>query len=552
MEKCSTNTTATMPLPSAGAPVLAMLAAMAATIVLLLVFLRRQSSKTTPFKHAGLPPGPAGLPVLGNMHQMLANKPVFRWLHRLLEDFGGEIVCVRLGPVHVVVVACPATAREVLRKNDAVFADRPSTFAAESFSVGYRSASISPYGDQWRKMRRVLTAEVLSPATEHRLRGAREEEADHMLRWVHAQCNAGGVIDVRHVARHFCGNLIRRLTLGRRHFRDQPPDAVGAPGPDEEEHVDALFAVLGYLDAFAVSDYFPALVGLDLDGHEKVIRDVMRTLNRLHDPVIEERVEEWRLLRKAGERRDVADFLDVLASLDGAGGRPLLTVEEIKAQAIDVMIASVDNPSNAVEWALAEMMNKPELMRKAMEELDAVVGRDRLVQEPDLRSLNYLKACIREAFRLHPYHPFNPPRVAMAGTTVAGYSIPRGSQVVLSRVALGRNPRVWADPLEFRPERHLTGDDAAVALSEPELRFVSFSAGRRGCPGVALGTLFTVMLFARLLQGFTWSVPPGVDGVELRETQASLVLAEPLRLRAKPRLPAHLYGPGYECSSRQL
>nr|BAK06438.1 predicted protein [Hordeum vulgare subsp. vulgare] len=333
MEKCSTNTTATMPLPSA-APVLAMLAAMAATIVLLLVFLRRQSSKTTPFKHAGLPPGPAGLPVLGNMHQMLANKPVFRWLHRLLEDFGGEIVCVRLGPVHVVVVACPATAREVLRKNDAVFADRPSTFAAESFSVGYRSASISPYGDQWRKMRRVLTAEVLSPATEHRLRGAREEEADHMLRWVHAQCNAGGVIDVRHVARHFCGNLIRRLTLGRRHFRDQPPDAVGAPGPDEEEHVDALFAVLGYLDAFAVSDYFPALVGLDLDGHEKVIRDVMRTLNRLHDPVIEERVEEWRLLRKAGERRDVADFLDVLASLDGAGGRPLLTVEEIKAQAI--------------------------------------------------------------------------------------------------------------------------------------------------------------------------------------------------------------------------
>uniref|UniRef100_A0A453L5T6 Tyrosine N-monooxygenase n=1 Tax=Aegilops tauschii subsp. strangulata TaxID=200361 RepID=A0A453L5T6_AEGTS len=328
------NATATMPLVNAGAPALAMLAATAATIVLLLAFLRRQSSKTTLSRRGGLPPGPAGLPVLGNMHQMLANKPVFRWLHRLLEHAGGEIVRVRLGPVHVVVVACPAMAREVLRKNDAVFADRPTTFAAESFSVGYRSASISPYGDQWRKMRRVLTAEVLSPATEHRLRGAREEEADHMLRWVHAQCNACGIIDVRHLARHFCGNLIRRLTLGRRHFRDQQPDAVGAPGPDEEEHVDALFAVLSYLDAFAVSDYFPALVGLDLDGHEKVIRGVMRTLNRLHDPVIEERVEEWRLLRKAGERRDVADFLDVLASLDGAGGRPLLTVEEIKAQAI--------------------------------------------------------------------------------------------------------------------------------------------------------------------------------------------------------------------------
>jgi phenylalanine N-monooxygenase len=222
------------------------------------------------------------------------------------------------------------------------------------------------------------------------------------------------------------------------------------------------------------------------------------------------------------------------------------------------MIASVDNPSNAVEWALAEMANKPEIMGKAMAELDSVVGRDRLVQEADLRSLNYLKACIREAFRLHPYHPFNPPRVAMADTTVAGYSIPRGSQVMLSRVGLGRNPKVWDDPLEFRPERHLSGDgdgDAAAAtvgLGEPELRFVSFSTGRRGCPGISLGTLITVMLFARLLQGFTWSMPPGVGRVELREAETSLVMAEPLRLQAEPRLPAHLYEAKYHGSAREL
>lgn len=104
------------------------------------------------------------------------------------------------------------------------------------------------------------------------------------------------------------------------------------------------------------------------------------------------------------------------------------------------MIATVDNPSNAVEWALAEMMNKPEVMRKAIDELDRVVGRDRLVQESDVRGLNYLKACIREAFRLHPYHPFNPPRVAMADTSIAGYSIPMGSQIILSRVGSGGTP----------------------------------------------------------------------------------------------------------------
>ncbi|EAZ27538.1 hypothetical protein OsJ_11492 [Oryza sativa Japonica Group] len=446
-------------------------------------------------------------------------------------------------------------AREVLRKNDAVFADRPTTFAAESFSVGYRSASISPHGDQWRKMRRVLTAEILSPATEHRLRGARGEEADHLVRYVLVRCGRdGAAVDVRHVARHFCGNVIRRLTLGRRHFREPRADDEDAaePGRDEAEHVDALFATLNYLDAFCVSDYFPALVGLDLDGQEKVIKKVMRTLNRLHDPVVEERVEEWRLLRKAGERRDVADFLDVLASLDDAAGRPLLTVEEIKAQTIDIMIATVDNPSNAVEWALAEMMNKPEVMRKAMDELDTVVGRDRLVQESDVRDLNYLKACIREAFRLHPYHPFNPPRVAMADTTIAGYTIPKGSQVILSRVGLGRNPRVWDEPARVpagaspvavpcrRPWRRRRGG----AHGGRSCGSCRSAPGRRGCPGVSLGTLITVTLFARLLQGFEWSKPAGVERVELREEAASLVLAQPLVLQATPRLAAHLYGAG--------
>lgn len=81
------------------------------------------------------------------------------------------------------------------------------------------------------------------------------------------------------------------------------------------------------------------------------------------------------------------------------------------------MFGSVVYPSNTVEWALAEMMNKPDVIRKAMEELDSFVGKERLVQESDICSLNYLKSCIRETFRLHlAYHAINAPRVAMEDT----------------------------------------------------------------------------------------------------------------------------------------
>uniref|UniRef100_A0ACD5Y9K1 Uncharacterized protein n=1 Tax=Avena sativa TaxID=4498 RepID=A0ACD5Y9K1_AVESA len=202
-----------------------------------------------------------------------------------------------------------------------------------------------------------------------------------------------------------------------------------------------------------------------------------------------------------------------------------------------MMLATIDNPSNAVEWALAEMMNKPEVMQKAMDELDDVIGKDRLVEESDIPRLNYLKSCIREAFRLHPYHALNVPHVAMTDTTVAGYTIPKNSHIILSRLGLGRNPNIWNEPLEFRPERHL--NMANVVLTEPGLRFISFSSGRRGCPGISLGTSVTMMLFARMLHGFTWTKP--ARALSLQEGNATLSLAEPLVLHAKPRLATHLY-----------
>ncbi|KAJ1698725.1 hypothetical protein LUZ63_007237 [Rhynchospora breviuscula] len=449
-----------------------------------------------------------------------------------------DIACVRFGDVHVIPVVSPKIALEVLRKMDATFASRPTSFAAYRFSRGYKSAVLSPYGDQWKKMRKILMSQIVCPKRHDFFLEMRTEEADHLFNYVYNKAKSYEPVDIRVVTRHYCGNLIRRLMLSKRYFGKPTHD--GGPGLDEIEHVNALFNSLEYLYAFSISDYFPQLIGLNLDGHETIIKATSETLKKFHDPIIDERVRLWRE-NKGSVHQEPKDFLDILIMFRDREGRPLLTSDEIKAQSSEIMMAAVDNPSNSVEWILAEMMGNPTIIQNAVDEIDHIVGKERLVQEADIPHLNYLKACIREAFRLHPVAPFVVPHVAIEDTNLAGYLIPIGSHVLLSRLGLGRNPEIWHEPLKFKPERHLDGRNSELVLTEPDMRFISFSAGRRGCIAQTLGTVMTVMLLARLLQGFFWSLPEGLSTIDLAESDKNLYLAKPLVLQAQPRLPLNMY-----------
>ncbi|KAK8468647.1 hypothetical protein PHAVU_006G078800 [Phaseolus vulgaris] len=418
-----------------------------------------------------LPPGPKPWPIVGNLPELLAKKPAYKWIHNLMKEMNTEIACIRLGNAYVIPVTSPTIATEFLRKQDCKMVND----------------------------------------------------------------GISGLVNVRTAARHYCGNLIRKITFNARYFGEARED--GGPGFEEVEHVDSIFDLLNYIYSFSVSDYMPCLRALDLDGHEKKVKEALSIIKKYHDPIVQQRIKQW----NDGLKVDEEDWLDVLISLKDSNNNPSLTLEEINAQIIELMLATVDNPSNAFEWALAEMINQPELLHRAVEELDSVVGKDRMVQESDIPKLNYVKACAKEAFRLHPIAPFIPPHVSMSDTMVGNYFIPKGSHVLLSRQELGRNPKVWNEPYKFKPERHLKSDGDDVVLTEPNLKLISFSTGRRGCPGVMLGTTMTVMLFARLLHGFTWTAPPNVSTINLSESDHDILLAQPLLAVAHPRLPPQLY-----------
>ncbi|KAH7542138.1 hypothetical protein FEM48_Zijuj02G0041500 [Ziziphus jujuba var. spinosa] len=350
-------------------------------------------------------------------------------------------------------------------------------------------------------MTRVLIHDLFNHSKTQWLLEKRNEEADNLVRYLYNLCSNGGsegkVVNVRTAAQHYWGSVMRRMMFNLRFYGKGNED--GGPGVEEQENVSALYTMLLHLYAFSVADYLPWLRVFDLGEHEKKVKEAMEVLKKYQEVIVNERVQLWR----EGRRKEAEDLHDVFITLKDEIGNLVLSDEEIKAQITqEILPATVDNPANAAEWALS-------------------------IDQNNLKK--------QKALRLHPVAPFNLPDLSVSDCVVAGYFIPKGSRILLSRLGLGRNPKVWEDPFRFDPERRLKEGVAnqQVSLAEPELRFITFTIGRRSCLGGWRGSTITVMLF---IQGFTWSMPPGVEKIDLTEAN-SLLKEIPLHALAKPRLP---------------
>ena len=198
------------------------------------------------------------------------------------------------------------------------------------------------------------------------------------------------------------------------------------------------------------------------------------------------------------------------------------------------------------EWAMSELLRRPDAMASATDELDRVVGRGRWVTERDLPDLPYIDAVVKETLRLHPVGPLLVPHHAREDTVVAGYDVPAGARVLVNVWAIARDPASWPDaPGAFRPERFLGGGaSAGVDVRGAHFELLPFGAGRRICPAYDLAMKLVAAGVASMVQGFAWRLPDGVapEDVSMEEHFGlSTRRKVPLVAVAEPRLPAHLY-----------
>ncbi|KAF5180074.1 Cytochrome p450 [Thalictrum thalictroides] len=210
-----------------------------------------------------------------------------------------------------------------------------------------------------------------------------------------------------------------------------------------------------------------------------------------------------------------------------------LTRENIKAVIIDLFVAGTDTSAKTMEWAFAELINHPHIFQKAREEIDSVVGKNRLVKESDIPNLPYLQAIVKETHRLHPPGPLLARR-ATEYCKVGEYDIAKNTRLLVNVWAIGRDVKHWENPLEFRPNRFLTEEGSLKSQLDVRghhYQLLPFGSGQRGCPGISLALQSVQTTLAILIQCFDLRVADGKGAtVDMIEAPGILLTkANPLR-----------------------
>lgn len=196
--------------------------------------------------------------------------------------------------------------------------------------------------------------------------------------------------------------------------------------------------------------------------------------------------------------------------------------DNIKALALDLLVASYETSTVSIEWALSELLRNPRVMKNLQHELENVVGMDRMVEESDLPKLKYLNMIIMEILRLYPGGIFIP-RESTKDVVVDGYFIEKKSRVMVNLWAIGRDSKTWSENVDadvFYPERFLKDDvDLDMLLQGNDFRVIAFGSGRRKCPGMQMGMSMIRLVLAQLVHCFDWELPYGISPCELDMTE---------------------------------
>lgn len=396
-----------------------------------------------------MPPGPRPLPLIGNVHQIPKEYP-WRGFADLFRKHG-PLITMQFGFQKAVMIGSLEAARDLLDKRSAIYSSRPrAPMIQECISRNFRILFL-PYGDRWRAYHK-LHASVLNVRVSDMYRPLHDLESRQLLLEL-SEPDAG-----ERFAQYFfrySASLVYSLAYGIRLARGDEPELKVA---DQVMHeLNQVFLHTWLVDIIPWANVLP-----------RALAPWKRTADRMHK-------FESNFLRglvESAEKKPGWNWSKNMWAMKE--GKNMSSIE--LGYILGVLYeAGSDTTAIALSVFVMAMVLYPQVARKAQDEIDRVVGPERMPTFDDLENLPYIHAIVKEVLRWRPVIPGGIPHAVTEDDEYAGYHIPKGTVIIPNLWAMAMDPQVFEHPQEFSPERW---------IENPDMPLFPFGFGRRVCPGM--------------------------------------------------------------------
>ncbi|KAL7277161.1 hypothetical protein ACG7TL_009007 [Trametes sanguinea] len=414
------------------------------------------------FRTRPLPPGPPGLPILGNVFDIPKQ---YSWLaYRNLAAQYGDVLCMQALGHTLVIVSSVNAAIDLFEKRSAIYSDRPASVLAQM--IGWtRNLAFKRYDDEWRRMRRLFWHHF-QPSAVVQYRPVQQREARSLLQaLLEDQRDLCGQIKLS-----FCRALLN-ATYGL------PEKDVTHRYVELLEQSDANISEAFNPGAFFV-EFMPWLRHIPSwfpgTGWQRKVKEWNAQATGVFEEPYRAGIDAMRL----GEASPsiLHDLLEA-----SRGKESEIDEEVIKGTTATAFLAGTDTTVATFYAFFCAMLLHPEVQKRAHAELDSVVGPDRLPEHADRASLPYIDAIIKETLRWHNVAPLGMAHGCMEDDEYRGWIIPKGATIMINLWSIFHDPQQYPEPDVFRPERYLKDNKLVSDGLDPTT--VAFGMGRRICPG---------------------------------------------------------------------
>ncbi|KAL2892867.1 Cytochrome P450 83B1 [Bienertia sinuspersici] len=273
-----------------------------------------------------LPPGPKGLPLIGNLHQFDFSKPHI-YLSNLAKIYG-PILSMQFGSVPAVVVQSAKLAKEVLKTQDQHFCKRPPMLGTQKLSYQRLDIAFTQDADYFREIKKIWVVHLLSPKRVESFDSVRQDEVSRLINRISKMASANEVVNLSELLLIFGSFNICRTACGNRYGSD---DDEGWSKRSRFRNL--LIETQAMFTTFFVTDFFPSVGWIDkLTGQSARLEKTFKDLNEFFDEILNDHLDPNRV------QPQTEDLMDVLLRLRREGATTFeLTLDHIKAVLMDLI-----------------------------------------------------------------------------------------------------------------------------------------------------------------------------------------------------------------------